>query len=180
MKIKIAFLICCYAALANTAWAAPEMFKDSKIMMESNNDYPPENGSYKILSKKPLHVQIFPTIFKGDVEKNINYEVNKAAVYVAYRVLFQTPADAVKVTVMPRELNLQNHKYTPAPTYAFTFSLSKERALKISSQYAGIDNSDDLFQSDGYQWAESFRSCCYSDRGNPGLTAFAQELKNSR
>jgi hypothetical protein len=180
MKIKIAFLICCYAALSNTAWAAPEMFKDSMIMMESHNDYPPENGSYKILSKKPLHIQISPTIFKGDVERNINYEANKAAVYAAYRVLFQTPANSIKVTVLPRELDLQKHKYTPEPKYGFTFSLSREKALKLSSQYAGIDNSDDLFQSDGYQWAESFRACCYSDRGNPGLAAFVQELKSSR
>jgi len=180
MKTKIALTICCFAAFAHSAWAAPEMFKDSKAMMEDHNDYPPENGSYKVLSKKPLHVQILPTIFKGDVERNIKYEANKAAVYAAYRVLFQTPANTIKVTVLPRELDVQTHKYTPAPKYAFTFSLSREKALKLSSQYAGIDNSDDLFQNDGYQWAESFRACCYSDRGNPGLAAFVQELKNSR
>ncbi|MCU5773101.1 hypothetical protein N5923_09895 [Erwiniaceae bacterium BAC15a-03b] len=178
MKHSNFIMLTLVLGMSFSSHAAPEMFKNSVAMMEDHNDYAPDTGYFKVLKEKPLHVQILPAIFQGDTDKNITYTVNKAAVYAAYRVLFQTPADSVKVTVLPRELDMGTRKYTPKPKHSITFTLTRKRALELTSQYAGISEAKELMQDDGYTWADPFSECCYTDGGNPGLSAFVEELRS--
>lgn len=168
-----------------TALAAPEQYKNITELMDSYNDYPTYNidgtdyQSYKVLTYKPLHIQISPRTLSGSTEQDIKNESGKAAIYATFRTLFQTPADSVKVTVIPLSITPQPTKIEYLNAEKFTFSINKKQAINVLRKNSSIVNPDKIMSDNG-DWSKSFEQCCYLQAGNPGSSKFAQDLISQR
>ena len=180
-KILFTFL-----ALASfSASAAPEQFKSISNLIEEYNDYPTYqmNGkdvpSFKVISGQPLHIQISPRTLPGYTSKSIQHDSEKAAVYAAYRTLFQTPAESVKVTVIPLLLDVSTSDFKYLTEYKFDFSITKKQASNHLRRSGNILNSDQLMTDNG-DWSDQFEKCCYSEEGQPGLAKFTNTLISQR
>lgn len=180
-KILLTFL-----ALASfSANATPEQFKSISNLIEEYSDYPTYqfNGkdvpSFKIISAKPLHIQISPKTLPGYTSTSIQHDSEKAAVYAAYRTLFQTPAESVKVTVIPLLLDASTPDFKYLTKFKFDFSITKKQASNLLRINGNILNSDQLMTDSG-DWSDRFVKCCYSEEGHPGLTKFTNTLISQR
>lgn len=162
--------------IPSLSFAAPQQFKDITSLMNEYNDYSPDIGDFKVLSANPLKIQISPKVMSGETDESIRMASYKASVYAAYRTLLQTPAKSVSITVVPLSFDLSNHKKTYLTGKQYSFSLTKEQALKKAGRAGGTNNPDEIIGSDGYEWTNSFNSCCYLEAGNPGLEKFVKEL----
>ncbi|WP_336855603.1 hypothetical protein [Pseudescherichia vulneris] len=165
--------------------AAPEQFSNINDLIEKYNDYPTYNidgksfPSFKVLSENPLHVQISPRTLAGSTAKDIEYASNKAAVYAAYRTLFQTSANKVKVTVLPLSITPQPRKLDYLSADKFDFSISKKQAFNLLKKNSSISSPQQLIADDG-DWSKQFEACCYQEEGRPGLAKFAKDLTSQR
>ena len=163
------------------ASAAPEQFKNISELMDKYNDYPTYNldgkefASFKVLSKNPLHIQISPRTLAGSTDKDIKYESEKAAVYAAYRALFQTPIESVTVTVLPISITPQPRKIEYLTSEKFGYKITKKQAANILSKNCGIKTPEQLMNDAG-EWSKAFEKTCYLEEGKPGLSKFARVL----
>ncbi|ELE8604498.1 hypothetical protein RB656_000532 [Salmonella enterica] len=179
-KMLISFLIMTSFAVS----AAPEQYKSISKLMDDYNDYSSYNvkgveyPAFKVVAQKPLHIQISPSVYSKD-PKEIKYASDKAAVYAAYRTLYQTPAESVKVTVLPLSIDLQTKKFEYLAAEKFDFSVSKKQADNLLRKYGNIRNPSQLMTESG-SWSDNFNKCCYLEEGKPGLTEFAQDLISQR
>lgn len=132
-------------------------------MMDVYNDYPPEVGAFKIKSEKPLEVQVSPKIMTGDLQQPeyIVENVEKAAIYAAYRILFQTKTDVVKITSIPLLINAQSGKKEYFDQYSITFKINKQSAKKISNRYCKVSTIDELINNNGFGFSDDFKNNCY-------------------
>lgn len=156
--------------------ASPQQFKDVTALMSEYNDYSPDIGAFKILSEKPLKIQISPKVMKGESDESIKLASYKASVYAAYRTLLQTPAKSVSITVVPLSFDLSKHEKSYLTGEKFSFSLTKEQALKKAGRAGGTNSPDEIIGADGYEWTDNFNSCCYLEAGSPGLEKFVKDL----
>lgn len=155
--------------------AAPQHFSDVTSLMSEYNDYSPDIGTFKVLSEKPLKIQISPKVLSGDSDESIKLNIYKASVYAAYRTLLQTSSDKVNVTVVPLFFDSAKHEKKYLTAQKISFSLTKEKALQLAGKAGGTDSPDAIISDDG-EWTNNFSACCYRETGKPGLVAFAKEL----
>lgn len=165
-----------FVSLPMIVAAAPQQFKTVTALMDEYNDYSNDSGTFKVISKAPLKIQISPKVFSGDSDKAIEVVSYKASVYAAYRTLLQTPAKAVNVTVVPLSFDLSKQKKFYLEDKQYSFSITKEKALKLAHSFAGTANPDEIIGSDGYEWTDNFSSCCYLESGHPGVVKFARQF----
>ncbi|MDK1034755.1 hypothetical protein QMS71_09410 [Cronobacter sakazakii] len=167
------------------AIAAPEQFKNINELMENYNDYPTYNvdgndfPSFNVVSQKPLHIQISPQTLSGSSAQEVKYESDKAAIYAAYRTLYQTPAERVKITVLPISITPQPRKVEYIEEGKYDFNITKKQAINLLRKHSNILNADQLMSADG-EWSTAFEKCCYLEEGKPGLSIFAKELITQR
>jgi len=166
----------CLVFLPFVSVASPQQFKNVATLMSEYNDYSPDIGAFKVLSEEPLKIQISPKVMKGENDESIKMASYKASVYAAYRTLLQTPAKSVSITVVPLSFDLSKHEKSYLTGQKLSFSLTKEQALKIAGRAGGTNSPDKIIGSDGYEWTDSFNSCCYLEAGNPGLEKFVKDL----
>ncbi|MGL5345428.1 MAG: hypothetical protein ACRC9O_12800 [Plesiomonas sp.] len=168
-----------------TALAAPTQYKNISELMDEYNDYPTytaegvEYPSFKVLSDKPLHIQISPRAMTGNNPDGLKYDSEKAAVYAVYRTLYQTPAQRVTVTVLPLFINTNTRGMEYLPSEKIEFSINKKQAANLAFEYGGIRNPDQLITSSG-NWSEQFEKCCYFDGDNSRLSKFTQALVSQK
>lgn len=165
-----------FMALPMIAAAAPQQFKTVTALMDEYNDYSTDAGTFKVISKVPLKIQISPKVFSGDSDKAIEVASYKASVYAAYRTLLQTPAKEVNITIVPLSFNLSKQEKSYLKDKQYSFSLTKEKALKLAHSFAGTANPDEIIGNDGYEWTDNFSSCCYLESGHPGVVKFAHQF----
>ncbi|MGL5991591.1 MAG: hypothetical protein ACRCZT_08025 [Plesiomonas sp.] len=177
MNKNIKLLACPMLFIASFfASAATVQYKHISKLIDEYNDYPTYNvdgvdyPSFKVLSENPLHIQISPRTMAG---YGLKYDSEKAAVYAAYRTLYQTPAQSVTVTVLPLLINTKTRSMEYLPSDQFEFSITKTQAANLLLKYGNIHNIEQLMTSSGV-WSEQFDKCCYRD--NSGLSKFTQAL----
>jgi len=134
------------------------------------NDYPEENGRFKILSSTPLHIQLSPTIVDGDRKDVIDEIVKRAIIYGVYRTFIHTKADKVTVTVLPKDL-MKNRYFKQ---YKKTYTVDRSYAIEVSKLLLGQNLSGLIDES--LFWSKSFKKGYYSDQGEPGLDRFFTAL----
>lgn len=162
--------------IPSLSFATPQQFNDITSLMSEYNDYSPDIGTFKVLSEKPLKIQISPKVMQGDSDETVRLASYRASVYAAYRTLLQTPADKVSVTVLPLFFDLSKHEKRYLTKQQFSFSISKDKALKLAEKAGGTGTPEEIIGSDGYEWSNNFSACCYNESGKPGLSVFAKEL----
>lgn len=161
--------------------AEPAQYKHITELMDEYNDYPTysvkgtDYPSFKVLSDKPLHIQISPRTMTVNDHDGLKYDSDRAAVYAAYRTLYQTPAQKVTITVIPLLIDTKTHKIEYLPVDKFKFSITKKQASNLLLKYSDIRNVNQLFTPTG-NWSKQFENCCYLEDGNPGLSEFTRVL----
>ena len=164
-------------------------FKSVEEMMEKFNDYNIIEESFKILSTEPLHIQLAPVVFPGELPCVIEEVVNEALIYGIYRSFIHTNIDHITVSSVPCVCNLDPNikliRY--ANEYKRTISKGRQEALTLVKRYISIDSLSDMVTGIKYgndiipnQWVKDFDCINYSDQGYPGITRFVNELAKSQ
>lgn len=151
--------------------AQPLQFKSVADMIEDRGDYAEENGSFKLVSAKPLKIQLAPTVVPGDAPENVQRELRRAALYGVYRTFAHTNADAVSVTVVPREVTLNpvTSKLLKAPSVRV--SVTREQAMKAAGQLVKANSASDLIAPEVAgdtqldEWTPAFQNYYFKDAG---------------
>jgi PBP1b-binding outer membrane lipoprotein LpoB len=154
---------------------APVQFASVAEMIEDRADYAEENGSFKLVSAEPLHIQLAAQVVANDLPEVIQSEVNRAALYGIYRTFIHTRADSVRVTALPMEITLNPYsaRYLAEPKVDLV--LSRDQALKAAQQLAGVVSFDDIVTPDetmGMQmdsWSTAFKPFYFEDAGQKAL-----------
>lgn len=164
-----------------SALAAPEQFKSVAELMDSYQDFKDykDYPAFKVLSEKPLHIQVSPPVLEKSSAEQIKVDIEKASVYAVYRSLYQTPATSIKVTVIPLSMNLDTHEMKYLDAERIDFTATKKQAVSLAKQYGNINNEEDVITASG-DWAPKFQSCCYLESGKPGVAVFSKHLINHK
>lgn len=149
-------------------------------MMNEFNDYPSDIGAFKIKTENPLSVQISPRVMASELQQPeyVVDDVEKAAVYAAYRILFQTKTDKVTITSIPLLIDAQTKKKSYVDQYAVTFKITKKAATKIANRYCRTSSKDELFKKDGYTFSDDFKNSCYQ-QNSKNRKSFFSDLTHS-
>lgn len=167
------------AVASFSAAAAPEQFKSVAQLMDSYQDFRDykDHPGFKVLSEKPLHIQVSPAVFEKSSVEQIKTAIEKASVYAAYRSLYQTPATSIKVTVLPLSINMDTLEMKYLQSGKIDFTATKKQAVNLVKQYGNITNEEDVITASG-DWTPKFQNCCYLESGKPGVAAFSKQLIN--
>lgn len=169
------------AVASFSAAAAPEQFKSVAQLMGSYQDFRDykDYPGFKVLSEKPLHIQVSPAVLENSSAEQIKTDIQKASVYAVYRSLYQTPATSIKVTVIPLSINLDTHEMKYLKSELIDFTTTKKQAVILAKKYGNITNEEDVITASG-DWAQKFQNCCYLESGKPGVAVFSKELINHK
>lgn len=164
-----------------SAVAAPEQFQSVAQLMDSYQDFRDykDHPGFKVLSEKPLHIQVSPAVFEKSSAKKIKADIEKASVYAVYRSLYQTPASNIKVTVIPLSMNLDTHEMKYLKSERIDFTATKKQAVSLAKKFGNISNEEDVITASG-NWAPKFQNCCYLESGKPGVAVFSKELTKNK
>jgi hypothetical protein len=178
---KIALAVAFSSSISLTAHALEAQHFDSlPAMVEDFGDFSAENGTFKVVADKPLHVQFAPQVVPGDLPENIRYEVQRAALYGVYRTFVHTSVDSVQVTAYPIEIDLKSHvsKNLKGPTV--NVKVTRAQALAAVQKFIRVDDFSELvdpkqmgtIQLDN--WTKDFESLYYKQ---PNIDKLLVELK---
>lgn len=154
---------------------APLQFADVPAMIEDFGDYSSENGSFKLISSKPLHLQLAPTVVSGDLPENVEREVRRAALYGVYRTLIHTNADAVIVTSVPNQVTMNPHTSKLLGKPSLMITVTREQALQAVKHLVDAKQLSDLVipeQAGTIQldnWRKDFEAVYFKDEGQKAL-----------
>ena len=159
------------------------IFPSVEVMINDFNDYSISNGTFKMLEKDPLHIQLSPQIVQGEFPEIIEFYVKRTLVYGIYRTFIHTPADRVIITAVPQEINFHTNEVRYVSGYKRTISKTRTEALALVKKYLRVDSLSDLVTENEIndmtfinQWTTEFNRLYYNDQGYPGLNRFVGEL----
>ncbi len=170
----------------------PSQFATVKEVIEDFNDYKAEDGSFKIIKNRPLHIQLSPTILGSseypngaDDSASIEWDVKHTLVYGIYTAFIHTPANEITVTSVPMVFNIKSRKHKYLKSHQKTLTITRQRALEMIQKYLPITSFDELKTDETIpniegifhdQWTEEFKRVYYNGSGSPGLDVFFKEL----
>jgi len=149
----------------------PTQYSSVEAMINGFHDFSSENGTFKIISKVPLHIQLSPQEVRDALPKVMEEDTNRAIMYGIYRTFIHTSINKITVTGVPQEIvNIKTHKMQYIPKYKRTVTITKPKALELVKGYLNIISLSDLVTDD--KWTKDFMRLYYNDRGYPGLDRF--------
>lgn len=158
-------------AIAQDSQARPLQFKSVNEMIEDRNDFSEEKGSFKLVSAKPLHIQLAPTIVSGERPENMERELRRAALYGIYRSFVHTKADAVVVTVIPQEVTFNPISSRLLKSPSVQVRVTRAQAMKAANQLVKVTTAADLIAPEAAgdiqmdEWTPEFRALYFEDEG---------------
>jgi hypothetical protein len=163
----------------STARAASH-FGSITTMFRSLGDFEPEDGTFKIIAKRPLRVQLVDRVVANDFPEAIRENMKRAVIYGVYRTFAHTDVDTVTVSAVPGEFNPPDTKVRRLlEKYRITITASRAHALAHVQQYCPVSSIEALVEDQSYggsviadQWIECFEQLQYNDQGGPGLAKF--------
>jgi hypothetical protein len=161
-------------------------YRDVSAMMKGTNEYSEENGTFKIISQTPLHIQLSKPALEGDSDDEIKQEVKRNIVSVGFRTFAQTDIDELKITSIPMKVSMQNAKeFIYIQQYQQTLHLKREKAKAVLQKYYGHTDFTKLFgeQVTGIYMAElptkEFKKMLFNDQGEPTLDKVFTQLSSN-
>jgi hypothetical protein len=152
--------------------------------MKDFKDYTGEGGTFKVIRKSPLHIQVSPLAVPGDFPEVIDAQVKRAVIYGIYRSFIHTPVTAITVTAIPLERNFRTGTKKFLPAYRRTVTATKDRALALVRRHLRVNSLRELVTDERIgrelipdQWTKGFQRLYYDTLGSPGLTLFYSELE---
>jgi len=156
----------------------PSVYGSPEKAIEALGDFESDNGTLKILSKAPLHIQLSPQVVEGDREDVIRVQTRKALLYGIYRTFIHTKVNEIKVTALPIDLITDE----PRNEFKETIAISRAKALSAAQKILGVKSFEELVRGDAApgifkdSWSTVFEKG-YFETGNPGVNKFIEELK---
>jgi hypothetical protein len=180
-----ALLCASFLVVASSSYGAtPSKFNSVPAMMSSLKDYAQENGTFKVIRREPLHIQISPLVFPGDFPDVIDAQVKRAVIYGVYRSFIHTSVGQITVTAIPKELNPRTKSSRYLNAYKRTVTKTRREALDLVRRYLHVATLDALVEDQRVGggvvpdlWTKAFNRLYYQDQGPPGLTSFFSELE---
>lgn len=164
--------------------ASPSKFSSVQAMIKNFKDYSQENGTFKVLARQPLHIQVSPIVVPGDFPDVIDAQVKRATIYGVYRSFVHTPVDRITVTAIPLERNPRTDSTRYLTAYKRTVTKTRSQALELVRRHLRVATFDALVTEERIgqhvipdQWTRAFNRLYYQDQGAPGLTRFFSELE---
>ena len=129
-------------------------------LIDTSADFSIEKGTYKIISKDPIHIQISSKVMEGDLDKVIKGLTKKDFVYVAFDAFARTNIDKITITSIPLKTDLNNPqaKGTYLEKYKVSATVTRDKAKSIMEKYIKTSNFDDLMGGDLNGKKEMFMS----------------------
>ena len=153
-----------------------KQYPDVSAMIAATGDYDKENGTFKIISQKPLHIQVSTLTYEGDLEQTIAEQVKRDIVFVGFRTFAQTDIDEIKITSYPLRGDNENKKdFDFIQKYKQTATLTRNKAKAVLEKYYGHTDFSKLFGEtvDGTFMPEvpnmQIKRMMYNDMGKPTL-----------
>jgi hypothetical protein len=164
--------------------AQPSKFGSVQAMIKGLKDYSQENGTFKVLAREPLHIQLSPLVVPGDFPEVIDAQVKRAVIYGIYRSFVHSPVDRITVTAIPLERNPRTDSTRYLSAYKRTVTKTRSQALELVRRHLRVATFDALVTDERVgqfvapdQWTRAFNRLYYQDQGAPGLTRFFSELE---
>jgi hypothetical protein len=174
--LLLVFPTLAYSAPPSKFGSVPEMIKGLK-------DYSTGNGTFKVLTKDPLHIQLSPIVVPGDFPEVVEAQVKRALIYGIYRSFVHTPVNRITVTAIPLERNPRTEGTRYLSAYKRTVTKTRSQALELVRHHLRVATFDALVTDERIgqfvvpdQWTRAFNRLYYQDQGAPGLTQFFSEL----
>jgi hypothetical protein len=178
------FWLSLLAVSALSYGAPPSKFGSVQAMIKDFKDYSQENGTFKVLTREPLHIQLSPIVVPGDFPDVIDAQVKRAVIYGVYRSFVHTPVDRITVTAIPLERNPRTDSTRYLTAYKRTVTKTRSQALELVRRHLRVATFDTLVTEERVgqvgvpdQWTKAFNRLYYQDQGAPGLTQFFSELE---
>lgn len=139
------------SAFADTSMASPSDKKHKHYasvieMVEATEDFTMENGTLKVLSKSPLHIQI-SSPNPNDIDLvQLKRNAMEDLVYIAYFTFAKTDISQITITAVPCDADkfLFHQKIVLMNDAATTITISKEKARRVMEAHVGTNNFDDM------------------------------------
>jgi hypothetical protein len=122
----------------------------TEMLLEAG-DFGGEDGSLKIISNNPLHVQVSKSIFDGDIEKVIVEQTKRDIIYVVFQAFAQTDVDKLIVSSVPR----QHETGAYINRYRLQRNVKRKAAQDILLKYLSTSDFKVLFALNGTIWVPS-------------------------
>jgi hypothetical protein len=114
-------------------------------MIDSAGDYASDNGTFKIISNDPLHIQISNIAMPSQSIDELKKTAMHGIVYVAYDAFASTNIKEITITSVPIVYDGATSKNLGFVESArYTATIKKERARKVMQQRIGTSYFDDL------------------------------------
>lgn len=172
MKLINRLLIAFTLIFSSAVYAdGPTKFSSVPDMIQQFNDFSTDNGTFKVISKKPLHIQLSPEVFPNDLKKVISEQTERAAIYGIYRSFIHTDVDKVTVTAIPKIYSKDDYLSADKVTITKT----RAQALNDIQKFIPITDFSELTISDEYghdETSKEYKQLYYNDQGGAGLNEF--------
>jgi len=119
-------------------------------MIDSSGDFSSDNGTFKILSESPLHIQISEITMDGMPDEQIKQETLKNIVYIAYQTFATTEIESLTITSVPLIFDTEKQKTIGYnDNFKTTLTVDRNKAKKVMEQFVGLTDFDELLGADG-------------------------------
>lgn len=127
-------------------------------MMEDDYGYASDNGTFKIISRKPLQIQISQILIPSMSDEEMKALSLEGLIYIAYMTFATTPIEVIAITSVPMVYDGATSKHLGFNESArYTITIDKEKARQVMLKICGTSNFDDLlgYSENGKYLADS-------------------------
>lgn len=170
--VSIGFLVSFSAAAQELE---PVQYSNVSEMVEDLGDFSAENGTFAVITEKPLHIRIAAKVVAGDLPENIASDVRRAALYGVYRTLVHTSADSIQVTAVPNQITLNPYSSKLLASPSLQITVTRAQALEAAKALTGAKSMADLVSPEQAgtiqldNWSKSFEPLYFKDDGQAAL-----------
>jgi hypothetical protein len=118
-------------------------------MLDSSGDFSSDNGTFKILSESPLHIQISEITLDARPDEQIKQETLKNIVYIAYQTFATTEIESLSITSVPLMFDTEKQELIGYnDNFKTTLTIDRKKAKMVMEQFVGLTDFDDLLGMD--------------------------------
>ncbi|WPQ63540.1 hypothetical protein SIO70_01505 [Chitinophaga sancti] len=116
-------------------------------MIEESGDFTQENGSMKVISKSPLHIQISSAAGNIDDLEQMKRNAMQELIYIAYASFTMTDIPQITITTVPYDAAqfIDHQKMVFQKAASTTITISREKARRVMQARLSTSNFDDMF-----------------------------------
>ncbi|MDU9408243.1 hypothetical protein RTH74_11600 [Pseudomonas sp. zfem001] len=165
---------------ADAETLTPMKFATVTEMIDDKADFSEENGTFKVISTEPLHIQLATQVVANDLDEVKLAEVRRVALYGVYRTLIHTDAPSVHVSALPMEVTLNPYSARYIDGQKVEIAVTRDEALRAVAGLIEVETLEDLVTPNathGIQmdsWSKAFEPFYFKPEGQQALVSALQ------